>query len=65
MQRARCMPNPSIAAFIVPEITAFKHTLRCRKRFHTPVTYLPTNLIYPLTLQVTGINTQIRKVYAR
>jgi len=26
-----------------------------RKRFLLPVTYFPTNLVYPLTLRVTGI----------
>jgi len=33
------------------------YTLWGRKRFLRPVTYLPTNLVYPFTLQVTGIIT--------
>jgi len=31
------------------------YTLCGRKRFLLPVTYFPTNLVYPLTLRVTGI----------
>jgi len=31
------------------------YTLWCRKRFLLPVTYFPTNLVYPFTLRVTGI----------
>jgi len=31
------------------------YTLRGRKRFLLPVTYFPTNLVYPFTLRVTGI----------
>jgi len=31
------------------------YTLWGRKRFLLPVTYLPTNLVYPFTLRVTGI----------
>jgi len=31
------------------------YTLWGRKRFLLPVTYFPTNLVYPFTLQVTGI----------
>jgi len=31
------------------------YTLWGRKRFLLPVTYFPTNLIYPITLRVTGI----------
>jgi len=31
------------------------YTLWGRKRFHLPVTYFPTNLVYPFTLRVTGI----------
>jgi len=29
-----------------------------------PVTYFPTNLVYPFTLRVTGIKIQIRRTYA-
>jgi len=75
-----CMPNPSIVACIVSEISAFiridgqtdghtdmarstrlviliknMYTLWGRKRFLLPVTYFPTNLVYPFTLRVTGI----------
>jgi len=32
-----------------------KYTLWGRKRFVLPVTYCPTNLVYPFTLRVTGI----------
>jgi len=32
------------------------YTLWCRKRFLLHVTYFPTNLVYPFTLRVTGIN---------
>jgi len=31
------------------------YTLCGRKRFLLPVTYFPTNLVYPFTLRVTGI----------
>jgi len=31
------------------------YTLWGRKRFLLPVTYFPTNLVYPIALQVTGI----------
>jgi len=31
------------------------YTLCGRKRYLLPVAYFPTNLVYPLTLQVTGI----------
>jgi len=31
------------------------YTLWSRKRFLLPVTYFPTNLVYPFTLRVTGI----------
>jgi len=72
------MPNPSIVACIVSEISAFIRTdgqmdlarstrlvilikniyfLWGRKRFLLPVTYFPTNLVYPFTLRVTGIKT--------
>jgi len=34
------------------------YTLWGRKRFLLPVTYFPTNLVYPFTLRVTGINIQ-------
>jgi len=79
-----CMPNSSIVAFIVSEISAFIrtdrrtdgridgqtemarstrlvvlikniYTLWGRKRFLLPVTYFPTNIVYPFTLRVTGI----------
>jgi len=33
------------------------YTLWGRKRFLLPVTYFPTNLLYPFTLRVTGIKT--------
>jgi len=32
------------------------HSLWGRKRFHLPVTYFPTNLVYPFTLRLTGYN---------
>jgi len=32
------------------------YTLWGRKRFLLPVTYFPTNLVYPFTLRVIGIN---------
>jgi len=35
------------------------YTLWGRKRFLLPVTYFPTNLVYPFTLRVTGINIQL------
>jgi len=31
------------------------YTLWGRRRFFLPVTYFPTNLVYPFTLRVTGI----------
>jgi len=33
------------------------YTVWGRKRFLLPVTYFPTNLVYPFTLRVTGIKT--------
>jgi len=33
------------------------YTLWGRKRFLVPLTYFPTNLVYPFTLRVTGIMT--------
>jgi len=33
------------------------YTLWGRERFLLPLTYFPTNLVYPFTLRVTGINT--------
>jgi len=36
----------------------YSYTLWGWKRFLLPVTYFPTNLVYPFTLGVTGINTQ-------
>jgi len=39
------------------------YTLWGRKRFLLPVTYFPTNLVYPFTLRVTGINTTLSYVY--
>jgi len=71
-----CIPNPSIVAPIVSEISTFIRTdgqtdmarstrldilikniysLWGRKRFFLPVTYFPTNLVYPFTQRVTGI----------
>jgi len=51
-------------ALIVLEISAFIrilikniYTLRGRKRFFLPVTYFPTNELYPFTLRVTGLKT--------
>jgi len=44
-----CMPNPSIASFIVSEITAYIRTDGGRRRFLLSVTYFPTNLVYPAT----------------
>jgi len=38
------------------------YTLWGRKRFLLPVTYFPTNLVYPFTLRVTGIITQCRAI---
>jgi len=35
------------------------YTLWDRKRLLLLVTYFPTNLVYPFTLQVTGINSPI------
>jgi len=64
------MSNPNSLAHIVSEISAHTdmaistrlvmliknvYTLWGRKRFLLPVTYLPTNLVYPFTLRVTGI----------
>jgi len=70
-----CMPNTSILALIVSEISAFILTNRqtdmsrstrlvilikniCslwgRKRFLLPLSYFPTNLVFPFTLLVTG-----------
>jgi len=55
------MPNPNILALIVSEISALIRriknisTLWGRNRFLLPVTYFPTNLVYPFTLRVTGI----------
>jgi len=37
------------------------YTLWGRKRFLLPVTYFPTNLVYPFTLRVTGITTLHKK----
>jgi len=70
-----CMPNPSIVAFIVSEISGFIRTDGRRdmarstrlviliKNIYTlcllPVTYFPSNLVYPFTLRVTGIIKQI------
>jgi len=65
-----CMPNPSIAASIVSEITdagqidsdsdpdeeyTYFTLLWGRKRFPLPLTYFPTNPVYPFSLPVTGI----------
>jgi len=36
------------------------YTLWGRKRFLLPVTYLPSNLVYPFTLRVTGIKARTR-----
>jgi len=36
------------------------YTLRGRKRFLLPITYFPTNLVYPFTLRVTGIINRFR-----
>jgi len=73
------MPNPSIVAPIVSQISAlirtdgqtvdghgcidsandpdqeYIYSLWGRKHFLLPVTYFPTNLVYPFTLRVTGI----------
>jgi len=38
------------------------NTLWGRKRFLLPVTYFPTNLLYPFTLRVTGIKIQRKKI---
>jgi len=62
-----CMPNSNSLAFIVSGISPFIRTDRQtymarstqlwnRKRLYLPVTYFPTNLLYPFTLRVTGIN---------
>jgi len=70
------MPNTSIVAIIVSEITAFIRTDRFEdheyiyiscgwKRFCLPVTYFPLNLVYPFTLRVLGIKTNINKLITR
>jgi len=41
------------------------YTLWGRKRFLLPVTYFPTNLVYPFTLRVTGIIIKKVSVQAR
>jgi len=52
------MLNPNSLARIVSEISAFIQTDRL-----LPVTYFPTNIVYPFTLRATGINVfNIRKV---
>jgi len=63
------MPNPSIQALIVFKIPAFIrtdrqniYTLWGRKRFLLPVTYFPTNLVFPFTLRVTGITISFDQV---
>jgi len=38
------------------------YTLWGRKRFLLPVTYFPTNLVYPFTLRVTGITRYKKQV---
>jgi len=38
------------------------YTLWGRKRFLLPVTYFPTNLVYPFTLRVTGIKRSRKKL---
>jgi len=59
------MPNPSIVALIVFEISALIQTDMARstrlvilvKNIYTlwgPVTYFSANLVYPFTLRVTG-----------
>jgi len=37
------------------------YTLWGRKRFLLPVTYFPTNLVYRLTIRVTGIITELHR----
>jgi len=39
------------------------YTLWGRKRFLLPVAYFPTNLVYPFTLRVTGINMFLFKFF--
>jgi len=39
------------------------YTLWGRKRILLPVTYLPTNLVYPFTLRITGIKIKIQRIY--
>jgi len=39
------------------------YTLWGRKRFLLPVTYFPTNLVYPFTLRVTGIKSARLSIY--
>jgi len=38
------------------------YTLWGRNRFLLPVTYFPTNLVYPFTLRITGITSDDRTV---
>jgi len=40
-----------------------KYILRGRNRFLLPVTFFPTNLEYPFTLRVEGINMSPEKLY--
>jgi len=52
------MPNLNSLVLIVFELSAFIRTdgqTRLVKRFLLPVTYFPTNLVYPFILSVTGI----------
>jgi len=67
-----CMHNLYLLAFIVPETSTFirtdghgqidsavdpdLYTLYSRKRFLLPVTYFSTNVVYPFTLEIMGIN---------
>jgi len=72
-----CMPNHNSLALIVSDtdrqtdmarstrlVILIKniYSLWGRKRFLLPVTYFPTNLVYPFTLRVTGINTLMKRL---
>jgi len=63
-----CILNLNLLAFTVPEISTFIRLLILIKNKYTllssetllPVTYFSTNIVYPFTLRVTGINTTER-----
>jgi len=51
------MPRSTRLVILIKNI----YTLYGRKLFLLPVTYFPTNLVYPFTLRVTRIKTRKRK----